>query len=1089
MTDTLLPEDWKPADQAVRTRIVESLDRPLVVEAGAGTGKTTLLVARLLHALESGVADMAGIVAISFTEKAAGELRLRLRQALETRVPAAPAAVQARLRRALGELHRAQISTIHAFASSLLRERPAEARLDPQFRVLDELEALQLQRDFWRRWVDRELEDPRGAELLHAALQTGVRLDPDLEGVVRALYDNRDLAEVVRLPPETEALETRLQALRQEVRDGWQHAQDHCRDRNDRGRLHLEQLAQRFEALEDLDHEAWPAFFLQGTSVKPGLGRRESWIPGGLETSKALRQALQARLEALQQDLAGRVLRRSLLWARRFLAAYAEEKRRLGVLDFQDLLLEARALLRDDLAVRRDLGRRVRMLCVDEFQDTDPLQAELVLYLAETGPAALSWQDVQVGPQLFLVGDPKQSIYRFRRADLDVYEQCCAIVRRSGGEVLDVVQNFRSRPAILHWVNGVFASLFGAGAAHPPQPRHVPLVPLPAATTGGPAVWIVPPAAGSAENADTARRAEALALVAFVQRALDEAWPVRQASGARALQPGDVAFLFARTSGIEHYEDALRAAGLPFRQEGGKLFFQRQEVRDVLHALAAIDDPGDELALAAALRSPLFGASDAALWQHRQRCGRFDYLAPAPESPLHAALETFAVLHAERHGRGVGGVTARLLECTAARAVYGAQPQGDRALANFDTLLRRARGFENSRPAGLREFVYALRDLDEEAPRLAEWTPEEENPEQVRLLTVHMAKGLEFPCVVLANLAARGNPQHEAIVYDRAEGTAEMRLQATDLGAALQAPGWAPLATRERERERAEEKRLLYVAATRARDYLAVGAFAGRRAEGLLKALQEVPGALGDGPLGELPAPVPAGATTPMQAAWCIVQAGELRPPVRSAPSPRPAAEVEVLRETRQAWSVAHVALLRRGSEPRVRRCTEPEWGTARGLEALLHEVLRQVPLDASAPILGACAREVAARLGATSHIDAALALLLPSLALPIHARAQAASQLWRGTRLLHASGAALLEVCLDLVFLEDQGAVLVDYALQRADDAQAAGEALARRAFVLTRTGVPVGEAGTLFLSAGVYEPLADLGARLEAVGREFGA
>ncbi len=1091
---------WLPADHDVRRRIVECHDRPLVVEAGAGTGKTTLLVARVLHALEHGLVEMPGVVAISFTEKAAAELRLRLRQALEARLPriADDAIAEARLRRAVSDLHRAQISTIHALASGMLRECPAEARLEPQFRVLDELEALQLQRAFWRRWVDAELEDDHGAALLRAVLQAGVRLDPDLANLVRALYDNRDLAEVVRLPHAGGDLEARMRALRQEVQACLRHAQDNCLDRSDKGYAHIESLALHLDALEDLAPAGWAAVFLQGLRIDAQAGRRDHWKPGAIEASKTQRLAARARLQAVHDDLVAGVLRRSLLWCRRFLVAFADEKRRLGVVDFQDLLLYARNLVRDDLGVRRDLGRRMQMLCVDEFQDTDPLQAELVLYLGEReGPAASQWQDVRVGSQLFLVGDPKQSIYRFRRADLDVYMRCCNLVIDSGGEVLDIVQNFRSRPVILHWVNGVFASLFDAGAEQPPQPRHVPLVPMPE-TVNGPTVWIARPGAGAPapDSADAGRRAEARALVALVARALDEGWMVRGDAGPRRLQPGDVALLFARTSGIEHYEDALRAARLPFRQEGGKLFFQRQEIRDVLHALAAIDDPGDELALVAALRSPLFGMSDAELWQHRQRHASFDYLSASTRSPLQSAFRTLAALHAERHRRGLGGTAAQLLVRTAAHAVYAAQPQGDRALGNFATLLRRARAFEHSRPAGLRDFVLALRDLDDESPRLSEWTPEEENPEQVRLLTVHMAKGLEFPCVVLANLTARGNPQHEPIVYDRAEQTAEIRLHATDLGASLASPEFEALAARERERERAEEKRLLYVAATRARDYLIVGDFAGKRAEGLLKMLRQVPGALGEGAFGSLPPPLAAGIKTPATALWCIADAADVAPPRPPATPAAPAANVVALHTARRAWPAAHAAIVERGH-------VEADWidveemlfapgSKEAALEKLLHAGIHPMPAETDTEsILTARLHEAAMHQGTVAQVENARKLVLQVFGASVLARARAARAMWTGVRLTAAFAATTLTALLDLVFEEENGCVLVDCTAtaREAVPAEARARALTLRALLLRRSGRCVREAGTLFLASGIYECLDDVAERLEALERELGA
>jgi ATP-dependent exoDNAse (exonuclease V) beta subunit len=1083
---------FRPVDRDARRRIVETLDRPLVVEAGAGTGKTTLLVSRLLHALEVGAVEMPGIVAISFTEKAAAELRLRLRQALEQRVIALgdDAMVCARMRAALRELHRAQLSTIHAFASSILRERPAESRLDPGFRVLDELESLQLQRTFWRQWVDAELEDPLGAGLLRAVLRSGVQIEPDLHLLARTLYENRDLAAEVPMPPVSPDLSELMQALRRDTEACLRHAQEFCHDAQDKGFVQLREIARRLQVLDDLEPSSWPVVFLQELRIRPQAGRRDHWSPGAAEHNKAMRAELQQQLALLRQSIANGVLGDALRWLRRFLDDYEAEKRRLGMLDFQDLLLHARHLLRDDLAVRREMGRRVRMLCVDEFQDTDPLQAELALFLAEEGAPAPHWQDVRVGPKLFLVGDPKQSIYRFRRADLVVYDRCCDIVRASGGEVLDIRQNFRSRPAVIQWVNGVFEHLFADAGGSTPQARHVPLAALPE-RGGGPAVWIVEPSPAEVAEPETWRQREAQALVRLVQRALSEGWRVNAAEGRRTLRPGDIAFLFARTPGVELYEDALRAAGLPFRQEGGKLFFQRQEVRDVLQALSAIDDPQDELALVAALRSPLFGATDTELWLHRARHGRFDYLSPARGSPLEEALQLFGELHAQRHEQGVAASATLLLARTGARSVYAARPHGERALANFDLLLHHARRFAEGRALDLREFVRALRELEDDPPRLAEWSPEEEGSEQVRLLTVHMAKGLEFPFILLANLASRGHPQQAPLVYDRASGRVEVRLRASDVRAHLSTAGFDAVAELEREREVAEERRLLYVAATRARDYLALGAFHGSRVEGLLKPLREVPGALGESAMPGLGLAGRPGRETPDDSTrWCVIASDELEsgtPPQRSRARH---GDVERLLAARSAWEIDDARRRRRAAEESTLLSTDvglhdPRCGSTdtERVDLVTHAVLAQIPLDIESTEMESRATELAERMGARP--DVVVPLVMQAHSGEIRARVAAAKRVRRGVRLSARIGFHLVETTLDLVLEEADGLRLIDFTTR--EEGEAMQRSLVLRALALAAAGAAPLEAGTFFLRSGHYLPVDALKERMQRLRSEL--
>ena len=901
----------RPVDEAARRRSIETLDRPLVVEAGAGTGKTTLLVERIVHALGCGAIRIPEVVALSFTEKAAAELGQRLRRALETAHCASEADPERqRLGAALADYDRATVGTIHAFAAGLLRAHPVAARLDPHFVMLDELESQHSMRRFWERWAGAQMELPEAAAHLRRALACGVRLEPELRDLAFEIYAQRDVEHLIARPALPVGLDAEVDALVAEIAACIAHAETHCRQASDAGLLKLRALGAQLELLADLEPENRVTFFMDEIGLGITAGRQDAWTPGEAAASKDMRRRIAARLETLRRGIAADGLHRVLPWLADFRRAYDVEKRRRAVLDFQDLLLAARDLVRDDLGVRRALGERIRMLCVDEFQDTDPLQAEIVFFLAERGTRpAVTWQAVDVGASLFLVGDPRQSIYRFRRADLDVYGRCVERILASGGARIDIEQSFRSRPAILAWVNATFAARFGGM----PAMRHVPLV-ASAPAEGPAAVWILRGVA--AENADAARSSEADGIVRWLHAAVAAGAPVRDEDGVlRPLRWGDIAVLFPRTSGIEAYEVALRAAGIPFQQEGGKLFFQRPEVRDVLAALAAVDDPRDELSLVAALRSPLGGVTDAELWEHQAVHGGFDYSRDVEGSPLAPALSTMRQLHAERHVRGLSGTIAALLAATGARAFHAAAANGGAALSNLDTLHRFATQFETGRPAGFREFVRVLRDFDEQAPRLAEWAPLEDAPDRVRLLTVHGAKGLEFPCVVLANLNARGNQRSGPVVVDRGADRTEVRLRCNEPHH-FETAGYEAAAKRERVHAKEEEDRLLYVAATRARDYLVVpDVWAGKR-DALLDMLASIPGALGTAAFGGLGAPG-EGLDFAPGPGWRVVVVTALPPPPRPPAPPGgaggAAAAAAELHARRAAWAAAHAARLARG--------------------------------------------------------------------------------------------------------------------------------------------------------------------------------
>jgi ATP-dependent helicase/nuclease subunit A len=746
-----------------------------------------------------------------------------------------------------------------------------------------------------------------------------------------------------------------------------QHAEENCTDAGDRGLVKLRQLSGRLEPLQHLDPSSWPGIFLDKLQIDATAGQKNSWRGQSGAANKAMRAELRRDLAALRQAIGATLLNGVLRWLEDFRRDYGSEKRRRGVVDFQDLLLEARRLVRDDPRTRRDLASRIDMLCVDEFQDTDPLQAELVLFLSETGGPAADWRDVRVGPQLFLVGDPRQSIYRFRRADLDVYGRCAQIVLDSGGKRLDIVQNFRSRPAVLQWVNGVFEHLFAPADG----PRHVPLA---AATEPGakPAVWILraPPRPAGAPSGDW-RRAEAVALAAWIQAAIAAQHPVRDTDGdgEHPLRPGDIALLFGRTSGIELYEAALRDAGLPSSRKAAACTSSAKECATCCRR-RRIDDPHDELAVVAACCA-------------RRSSGPAKSCCRTASSTRSAISRRHRNRRSGRAWRFSNGCMASVSNAAPptpsprcwiapraapARGAPAAGARQHRALDPPGATLRRAH-------PELRAFVRSLRDFDTDAPRLAEWAPQDAVDDRVRLLTVHMAKGLEFPCVLLANLSTGAGAQRPVVVVDRLADAVEVRLR-TRVFEPIATPGWEAIDRVGRERDSAEEKRLLYVAATRARDYLVVPCFFGQRPAGLLEALTTAPGALGDEGFGELPPPGEA-------SGWCVVDAS-LEPPIRRAAPRAERAALRPLWARRAAWGEEHAARLERGRAGagvlRPDASFEPavgvgEWmRTRRLLATVLDTVAARRAPDASpedlAALVAATAREVAGRQGVAEQAE-----------------------------------------------------------------------------------------------------------------------
>ncbi|HWP98914.1 MAG TPA: UvrD-helicase domain-containing protein, partial [Vicinamibacterales bacterium] len=558
---------------------------------------------------------------------------------------------------------------------------------------------------------------------------------------------------------------------------------------------------------------------------KPGVPRERIVAEHDalLEDLKHFRERADADLAAL---LAGEL--------RGALARYEELKRREGALDFLDLLLRTRDLLRRDAGVRRTLQAKFRRIFVDEFQDTDPIQAEILLLLASSDPAEADWRRAVPEPgKLFIVADPKQSIYRFRRADVGVYHEVKDRLVACGARTVELRTSFRARPEIQAAVNAAFASEM-TGDRSRLQADYVPLAPHRSGIDGQPAVVVlpVPRPYGQREVTKTAID-ESLpqAVGAFIDWLLKESrWRVSEPDGTlRPIRPGDVCLLFRRfVSGADEvtqpYVEALEGRGIPHVLVGGRTFHHREEVECLRAALAAIEHPDDELSVFATLKGPLFAVGDEALLAWRHEVGRlhpFARAAMTPETlppalqPIASALALLRDLHAGRNHRPVAETVHRLLGATRAHAAFALRMRGDQVLANVLQVAELARQYDLAGGLSFRGFVDHLAREAERA-QAAEAPVIEEGTGGVRLMTVHKAKGLEFPVVVLADLAAplayRDPDRH----VDAAAGLCALRLE-----------GWTPLALAQRAaleqaRDEAEGIRLAYVAATRARDLLVV---------------------------------------------------------------------------------------------------------------------------------------------------------------------------------------------------------------------------------------------------------------------------
>lgn len=836
------------ADAAARDAIYTDLYRNLVVEAAAGTGKTTALVRRIVAVLQADRTGIDRIVAVTFTEKAAGDLKLRLRAEIETARQGLPAGGREAhaLDEALARLEEARVSTIHGFCADLLRERPVEAGVDPEFRVLREPDAQALHDTAFARWLHECLDHP--PEGVRRALRRRRRANDESPGEALrmasgALKDWRDFPAPWRRDPFDRSaaltdLVAQLCAFASLTDRCAQPAKDNLYRDTALARTLRDEVV-RAAAIGARDDDVFEARLVwlarDYTFNHPRGGWGDFYAPGvsRAAVSNAHAQflrALAAFANDADADLAAAVQQELSVVVERYEAL----KRSQGVLDFTDLLLRARALLRDCDGVRADFQRRFTHLFVDEFQDTDPLQAEILLLLAAADPGERDWRlTVPVPGKLFLVGDPKQSIYRFRRADVGMYVDVKTLLLANGANEVQLTTSFRAVPAIQRLVNDAFAPIM-TGDAATLQADYVPLAAFRDDADGQPSAVALPvPAPYGKRNVAGRAIEESLpqAVAAFVQWLLAESgWTVteRERPGERvAVSARHVCLLFRRFESFgddmtRGYQRALEGRGVPHLLVGGRTFHAREEVETMRAALTAIEWPGDDLAVFATLRGSLFAVDDAALLAYRREFGKPHPLhPPPPESaptlePIAAALSLLAELHRMRNRRPVADTLAHLLAATRAHAGFALRPSGEQALANVLHLTELARVHEAGRAGSFRSFVERLRH-DANARSTADAPILEEGSEGVRMMTVHKAKGLEFPVVILADMTAKlAGPVARHL--DPARGICALRLA-----------GWAPIELIEHEaieaaRDLAEGVRITYVAATRARDLLVVPA-------------------------------------------------------------------------------------------------------------------------------------------------------------------------------------------------------------------------------------------------------------------------
>jgi len=805
-------------DATARKLIRERLDINLLVEAGAGSGKTESLAGRMVETVARGICSVEEIAAVTFTKKAASELRGRFRVELERRAAEELDPVRkGRILNAMYAMERMFAGTIHSFCAHLLRERPVEAGLAPGFREIEEPEDAVLRRRFWREYIDRA-QSTRSPALL-ALLAAEVK-PSDLDDAFRTICAHPD----VEFPagygkiPDINQPWTALDHF-------WRDLQKLCPPIAEESTCKVQALMSRFSPrFRNADHKRVAVLArLLGQWAGSTTVTQKWWSGQGKKADAIIDdfrvQTVEPFLRAWREYVY-HIVMTLLVDARDWAAG---QRRSAALMNFADLLFFAAHLVREQRVVREALQRKYRRIFVDEFQDTDPMQAELLFLLAAEPSEGDDWTRIRLRPgALFLVGDPKQSIYRFRRADIEVYLQARLRIEQEGGQIVPLTTCFRSGIAICGWANEVFPSLFPEQATmhQPGFDRLDPGADDPRTAAG--AVRLV--------HADSVGQrevpaADANAIAAYIRSEVE--------SGKRTW--GDFLVLTRKKVGrLGVYTDAMEAAHVPYEVSGSGSLLESEYVQTLVAVLFALTHADDGIALAGVLRGPCFGLSDPQLYEFCKNGGVLSLSVPVNGDDTGLVASAFRMLLGWRplvRRLPAGAAIEVILEQSGLLAKAAASSAGGGEAGKLVYALDCLRAACESGMT-LGDAVTALEESSEDdesdSPVL-----EPGRREVVRIMNLHKAKGLEAKVVFLADPLGGVKPRADLHI-EREAGKARGYLAITkakgEWGKEIIAlpSGWDTLQAAELGFVTAEEIRLLYVAATRARETLVVSQWEGK---------------------------------------------------------------------------------------------------------------------------------------------------------------------------------------------------------------------------------------------------------------------
>ncbi|WHY84143.1 UvrD-helicase domain-containing protein [Neobacillus novalis] len=808
-------------DQAARDKITSKLGANFLVEAGAGSGKTTSLVERMVNLIQTGTAEIQEIVAITFTRKAADELKVRFQAKLEEAWKKEKNLdAEYRLDVALKNIERCFIGTVHAFCAKLLRERPIEAHLDLTFKELEEADDLDILAEAWQLYL-QELMDQDSHHFGEIA-ELGINVD-DIFPWLKDLKEYSDVewvTETVSKPELHEDYKYFMMLI--------QEAKKFIPDTEplkgyDALQKAIVTACQKKKFIDSLqDKDIIGIFSLFAKNLKPTYNRWPSKEDAQYYQEK-ITAAFEVNINPLIQAWKEHCHPKIVSFLKGAVQSYEQLKKERSLLNFQDLMMHTSTLLKEIREVRRYFQGKYRFLLVDEFQDTDPLQAEIMFYLTSEDSAEKNWTSCKPKPgSLFVVGDPKQAIYRFRRADIDTYNRVKQLMEEHGGEVLQLTTNFRTLDTVTKPLNTVFE-------------QHLPIVETVYQAAYRPLIsyhedkgigfsgvkLLSVPADVKKKEEIMLKDAENIALT--IHNLLKQGYRAK-----------DFMVLTRYNDGIATYAKRIEDIGIPVSISGEVILGETREFQDLWILLKSFLDPTDEVGFVAVLRGIFFGISDEELYQWKQAKGRFSVYADIPDGLSAEVKAKFALaLSKLQHCQKqilTFSPTAAIEKISEEIGFYPLLLTNGRGKRMYKSLLQVIEALRKQEAAGNTTYKQVLETLTEMIFEKTVVTNLEEEADAVRIMNVHKAKGLEAPIVFLAHPAKAVSPESFLSKHIKREDlsskgfftfTVDTGYQSKEMAIPL---NWAAHKAEELMYLSEEELRIIYVASTRAEKALIISA-------------------------------------------------------------------------------------------------------------------------------------------------------------------------------------------------------------------------------------------------------------------------